>query len=464
MSESIMTGLDFRVRPSLRPPAALGAVSLAAGTAVLTAFALAHTAPLAAVVGAAVLALAGAGLLCWVLIGAAAGAAARPSAADRVSALAPPYVLVLESLPDPVMLTAGPADSGAAATRVLFANAAARELFRLPRQDQVLAAVIRNPVVLETLEQAFLLRAQAEAEFEEGGPLERMWRVVAKPLPDEQGLRRVLLWLRDETDARHNERTRADFLANASHELRTPLASLSGFIETLRGHAKDDAAARDRFLAIMSQQAGRMSRLIDDLLSLSRIELNEHIAPSGEVDLAFAVTDVLDALGPVAADRGAVLHSLLPGKEEAVVTGDRDQIVQVVQNLVDNALKYAGSQGQVEVEVKTDVSAEEAILPRDPAASRQTLLSPAHASDARYALVRISDSGPGIARQNLPRLSERFFRVEGQKSGGERSGTGLGLAIVKHIINRHRGGLMVESLEGHGASFTAYFPRARDNS
>ena len=369
----------------------------------------------------------------------------------------PPYAMVLESLPDPVLLASDMGED-AGEPRLVFANAAARELLRLQRSGGLLAAHIRNPRVLETLEEALHGRIEAEAVFEEGGALDRVWRAVAKPLPSEGRERLALLCMRDETDSRRNERMRADFLANASHELRTPLASLAGFVETLRGHAKDDAAARDRFLTIMSQQALRMSRLIDDLLSLSRIELNEHIAPGGELDLGLAVADVLDALGPLAESRKITLKADKPSAGAAVVTGDRDQIIQVIQNLVDNAIKYAGVGGVVTVEVEPDLSMDEAARPRSATASRLSLLTPDRGRDARYAALRVADSGPGIAREFLPRLSERFYRVEGQKGG--QAGTGLGLAIVKHIINRHRGGLSVESAEGEGAAFTAYFPRA----
>ena len=367
----------------------------------------------------------------------------------------PPYALMLESLPDPVMLAAGDeAEDGE--PRLLFANAAARNFLRLNREGGLLAAAIRNPRVLEAIEEAIYGRIESEAVFEEGGALERVWRAIAKPLPSERGERLALLWMRDETDARRNERMRADFLANASHELRTPLASLAGFIETLRGHAKGDAAARDKFLAIMATQAERMSRLIDDLLSLSRIELNEHIAPLGEVDLSIAVTDVVDALGPLAAERSSAIETRIAPAGSAVIVGERDQIIQVIQNLVDNAIKYAGGSGQVTVEVMGQVTIDEATRPRRSGSSRLSLLSPDRGQGLRYAAIQVTDTGPGIAREFLPRLSERFYRVEGQKGG--QAGTGLGLAIVKHIINRHRGGLAVESVAGEGATFTAYFP------
>jgi two-component system phosphate regulon sensor histidine kinase PhoR len=252
---------------------------------------------------------------------------------------------------------------------------------------------------------------------------------------------------------------RADFLANASHELRTPLASLTGFIETLRGHARDDAVARERFLGVMAAQAGRMARLIDDLLSLSRIELNEHIAPEGRVDMSLAVMDVVDALTPLASEYGVRLQTRLPERGLAVVNGDRDQILQVIQNLFDNALKYSPRGGVVEIELAADLAADAVLTPPRPGAARLSILTPDLVGGERFVALRCADHGPGIAREHLPRLSERFYRIEGQKSG-EKLGTGLGLAIVKHIINRHRGGLAIESVEGEGTTLTAYLPRA----
>ena len=253
-------------------------------------------------------------------------------------------------------------------------------------------------------------------------------------------------------------------MANASHELRTPLASLSGFIETLRGHARDDPEAREQFLRIMTVQAERMSRLIDDLMSLSRIELNEHVPPSGSCDLALAVMDVVDALKPMTAEKSVTLDLKLPERGVAEVAGDRYQIVQVAQNLLDNATKYSPAGGVVYVEVRPGLTAAEAAAIVSPAlvpipgAGRLSLLTPDRPKhETRYMLLRITDAGPGMAREHLPRLAERFYRVEGQKSG-ERLGTGLGLAIVKHVMNRHRGGLIVESAPGFGTAFSAYFP------
>lgn len=412
---------------------------------------------------AAVFSLAAVSALVW-LAGAPASRVALARKADEDSAAAaglPAEALleVAEGLPDPVLVISGYDPGDFAGRRILFANLAARDLFRVPSEAMLLTAV-RNPEVLEVVDEALFAGILGQTAYEAGGVQDRYWNVTAKPLtPGPDGHRRALLVFRDQTDARRNERMRADFLANASHELRTPLASLAGFIDTLRGHAKDDPAARDRFLEIMAAQAWRMARLIEDLMSLSRIELNEHIRPSDVVDLAQAVGDVVDALGPQAQGAGVAFDIACAAPGQAVVAGDRDQIVQVVQNLIDNAIKYAGRGGRVGVELISDLTAEAAIALRKPHAARLSLLTPDHA-DARYAAIRVSDSGPGIKREHLPRLTERFYRVEGQKSG-ERLGTGLGLAIVKHIMNRHHGGMAVESVEGEGAAFVVYFPLTR---
>ncbi|HWA63213.1 MAG TPA: ATP-binding protein, partial [Caulobacteraceae bacterium] len=370
-----------------------------------------------------------------------------------------PFPAVLDALPEPVMLIVGQEPDDLTDRRFVYANPAARELFRIARSAGPLATAVRAPEVLEAVDEALFGQAPGTAPYASGGAQDRVWMAVTRPLArdSEAGPRLAVLMLRDETDARRAERTRADFLANASHELRTPLASLTGFIETLRGHAREDAAARDRFLGIMQVQAERMRRLIEDLMSLSRIELNEHVPPSGKVDLALASVDVIDALAPLADERGVTIQPTVPARGEALVVGDRDQLLQVIQNLTENALKYSPAGSTVGLEIRAGVSAAEAAALRNPAAAQMSLLTPDHAAGLRYVALSVRDAGPGIAREHLPRLTERFYRVEGQKSG-ERQGTGLGLAIVKHIVNRHRGGLVVESQEGAGAMFTAYVP------
>jgi len=382
------------------------------------------------------------------------------SAAARAGVSALPFALIVERAADPMIIAAGGDRADLNARRFLFANAAARELLRIQRPEGPLTTAIRAPEVLAAVDEALFEHVVGHALYQAGGVQDRVWRVRAEPLDSDGDIRLAVVSLRDETEFRRSERTRADFLANASHELRTPLASLTGFIETLRGHARDDEAARDRFLTIMQVQAERMRRLIDDLLSLSRIELGEHIAPAGQVDLTVAAIDVLDALGPLAQERGVTFESKLPPPGEAEAPGDRDQILQVIQNLAENALKYTPAGGSVSVSLEMGLDAASCVAPRSAGTVHLSLLTPDHAPDRRYAALRVQDQGSGIARANLPRLTERFFRVEGQKSG-EHAGTGLGLAIVKHIVNRHRGGVTVESAEGMGATFTFYIPMTR---
>lgn len=368
-----------------------------------------------------------------------------------------PYAAVLEDLADPVMVIAADEPYEVTGHRLVFANRAARDLFRIYRPDVRLITAIRNPQIIELVEEALFGGVGGDTTFETGAAQDRSWTAVASPLaPAPWGASMALLILRDQTDLRRAERMRADFLANASHELRTPLASLSGFIETLRGPARDDVAAREKFLGIMQAQAERMSRLIDDLMSLSRIELNEHIAPLGRVDLSGAVTDVTDALMPVVKAKGVSFAWSPPGRDRVVVEGDRDQIIQVVQNLVDNAVKYTPAGGVIGIEISAPVEGD-APPPRDPEATRLPLLTPEHRAGGAYALLRVSDQGPGMPRDALPRLTERFYRVEGQKSG-DKSGTGLGLAIVKHIVNRHKGGLAAETVLGQGSTFSVWLP------
>ena len=370
---------------------------------------------------------------------------------------------VFEALADPVLVVSGGEADDIAGRRIVLANAAARDLLRIQREGGLLVPVLRDPAVLEAVDEALFGGLTRTTDYAGVGAQTRHWRAVTRPLTQAQSGPLALVVLRDETDVRRMELMRVDFLANASHELKTPLASLSGFIETLKGHARDDPKARDRFLDIMATQADRMSRLVSDLLSLSRIELNEHIPPAGRVDLARAAADVVDAVSVLSAERNVVIQ--LEDREiSAPVNGDRDEILQVVQNLVDNAIKYSPAGGMVEIVIRPDIALDEAAAPwsggnRGDGATRLPLVTPDRETGQRFAAVTVRDHGPGLAREHLPRLTERFYRVEGQKSG-ERQGTGLGLAIVKHIVNRHRGGLTVESAPGQGAAFTAYFPVA----
>ena len=374
-----------------------------------------------------------------------------------IVAAAPLLDNVFEALNDPVLIISGGEADDIAGRRIVMANAAARDLLRIPREGALLVSAMRDPGVLEAVDEALFGGMTKTTDYSAGGARTRHWRAWVRPLPSSLEAPLALLALRDETDVRRMEMMRVDFLANASHELRTPLASLTGFIETLKGHARDDVVARDRFLDIMATQAERMSRLVADLLSLSRIELNEHIPPSGRVDLARAVSDVIDAVSVLSHERGVVITLQSEGGR-VNIDGDRDEIIQVIQNLVDNGIKYSPSGQSVEIVIRRDLNIDAAPGPRTDGLTRLPLLTPDREAGVLYAAVIVRDHGPGIAREHLPRLTERFYRVEGQKSGGDRPGTGLGLAIVKHIVNRHRGGLTVVSAPGEGAAFSAYFP------
>jgi len=244
----------------------------------------------------------------------------------------------------------------------------------------------------------------------------------------------TLLLLHDLTAIRRSEQMRADFVANASHELRTPLAAVSGFIDTLRGHARNDEAARDQFLDIMSVEAARMRRLIDDLLSLTRIELNEHVPPHGRIALEHVVREAVAALAPLA-EAGRIVVTLSAGANLPPVNGDRDELVQLFQNLIHNAIKYGRDNGHVWV----------------------TLGASANAEGEPLVFASVRDDGDGIPQSAIPRLTERFYRVDVKRSR-EKGGTGLGLAIVKHIVSRHKGRLIIESPPGEGATFTVLLP------
>ena len=327
---------------------------------------------------------------------------------------------IVERLPDP-LLVLGPDRT------VRRANAAARAAF-----GAELPAVLRHPGLRGAIDRVFDGRGSETAELLLPVPVERDVTATVMfldpPLAD--GGQAIVL-LADRTRERAVERMRADFVANVSHELRTPLASLMGFVETLRGPAADDVPAQQRFLAIMAAQAERMKRLIDDLLSLSRIELAEHQAPSETVMLGELVASVAAGFQP---RRSGLTVEVAPDVPEVV--GDWDQLVQVVTNLVENGLKYGG--GKVRVTIAR--AAPGGKLPARPGV-----------------VLAVADQGPGIAREHLARLTERFYRVDKARSRSA-GGTGLGLAIVKHIVNRHRGVLLIESDEGKGSTFTVWLP------
>ncbi len=341
--------------------------------------------------------------------------------------LDPQLAALLEAYPEPSLLISP-------AGIVLCSNAAAEAMLGRARAGTPLSLTLRAPEVIEAVREAGISGVSRLVAFNLRVPVERAFEAHVLPVRfdgnETSGAPElVLLVFRDQTQAMRVDQMRADFVANASHELRTPLASVSGFIDTLRGPARDDPAMREKFLNIMSEQARRMSRLIDDLLSLSRVEMNVHRLPETAVDLAPLTAHVRDSLSPLARDRNVEIVLETPSSP-VIVRGERDELIRLIENLVENALKYGA--GGKRVEVKLRVEGGDAIL-------------------------SVRDFGPGIAPEHLPRLTERFYRVDVAHSR-EQGGTGLGLAIVKHIAARHRARLSIESEIGKGAVFSVRFP------
>ncbi len=353
--------------------------------------------------------------------------AERPvSAVEAAPAIWPETGMKLfaEALPDPCFVL----DRRGV---VRFANSRAAAAFPI-RPGEPLAYRLRVPDLIAAFDRVAKGGPPERVEFSERVPTERWFAAWFAGLDSRSARDFVILTLDDLSERRRLDRIRVDFVANASHELRTPLASLAGFIETLQGPARDDPAARERFLSIMHDQATRMSRLIDDLLSLSRIELKVHVKPSDTVDAVNVLRHVVDAHEPLARELDVAIEADLPD-EPATIVGDRDELIQVFENLIENAIKYGQSGKRVVVTV-------------EPGAA----LGPA---------VSVRDFGPGIADEHLPRLTERFYRVDVEASRQHR-GTGLGLAIVKHILARHGARMSIESTPGEGALFTVVFPQS----
>ncbi|CAN7221355.1 ATP-binding protein [Mesorhizobium caraganae] len=291
--------------------------------------------------------------------------------------------------------------------------------FRAPEMQALLDSVLSGTVASDAV------------DYTEKLPVERAYRVSASSVGHATDL--FVLVFKDQSETRRIDRMRADFIANASHELRTPLASISGFIETLRGPARNDPAAREQFLQIMQNQTGRMARLIDDLLSLSRLEMKPYLKPGTEVDLRQTIDSVIDSLGPLAKENSVVIErDYAEGPLD--VPGDRDELFQVFENLLENACKYGKPGGRVTVSIARSEAGPEPGID-----------------------VTIKDYGPGIPEEHIPRITERFYRIDVESSRTQK-GTGLGLSIVKHILTRHNARLSIKSEVGKGAAFTVHLP------
>lgn len=314
--------------------------------------------------------------------------------------------------------------------RVQAANALAEALFGTGMAGRHYITVLRQPALLGCVDTALKSGTPADTRFaSRDAKHEALYQVRAMPLDGG-----VLLSLEDIGHVQEADQMRRDFVANVSHELRTPLTALLGFIDTLRGPARDDAEARDRFLGIMAGEAERMNRLIQDLLSLSRVEAEERMRPKGWVDVAAVVASAVATLGPLAAKTGLTLN-VTGASAPLEVPGDADQLLQVFSNLIENAIKYG----------RSDVAIDISMLDHDAG-----LRGPA-------VRIEVADTGEGIEALHIPRLTERFYRIDGHRSR-EMGGTGLGLAIVKHIVNRHRGRLQVDSAPGKGSRFIVFLP------
>ncbi|HJE24858.1 MAG TPA: PAS domain-containing protein [Methylorubrum populi] len=375
------------------------------------------------------------------LVGALLGRSGQASHLPLTETGAPRRHAIAEALlahiPDPVILV----DRRVV---VIEANPAARRLLPGLKLRHPLSFSLRSPDVLDGIEEVLRTGNAVRTEYATRVPTERAFEVQigALPIPEipGSGEANVVLFLRDLTAARRLETMRVDFVANASHELRTPLSALLGFIETLQGPARDDVRAREKFLGIMRSQAQRMTRLIDDLLSLSRIELHEHVVPTRTVDLGRIARQMVDMHAPLARERGVELKVERP-EIPLPVLGDRDELLRVIENLVENAVKYGGSGGVVTV-------------------SLHRVEGPSGRPGRIELWVR--DEGPGIAPEHIPRLTERFYRVD-TASSRQQGGTGLGLAIVKHTLNRHRGRLTIESEPDRGTTVRVSLPEHRPN-
>ncbi|WP_164730067.1 ATP-binding protein [Rhodomicrobium lacus] len=397
--------------------------------AVIVALSMFHGLPWAGTAAAVVTFAAGAAIIPTSRTRARYDAVSADRAKEETLAVAKP---IADALPDPAILLARDGT-------ILAFNGKARDLFDGLKNGSHISSATRSPQVLDAVTECGPANQQLTVTFSERVPVERHMAATVSwlVLPSSAGPS-ILVYLRDLTEQRRLDQLRADFIANASHEIKTPLASLSGFIQTLHGAARHDEAARDRFLPIMAKQAERMARLIDNLMSLSRVEMRAHLKPQGEVAIAELVEQACEALEPMAAEANIVVA--VESEVGAVtVLGDRDELTQVFINLVHNALKYGRKGGSVQVKLKRQRSGSQDMI-----------------------AISVKDDGPGIPVQHLPRLTERFYRVAGA-AGHEKGGTGLGLAIVKHVVNRHRGELRIASEVGFGSIFTVLLAEHKYN-
>ncbi|MDJ1015672.1 MAG: ATP-binding protein [Paracoccaceae bacterium] len=319
--------------------------------------------------------------------------------------------------------------------RIEAMNAGARAMFGEAAVERHYITVLRQPAMLDAVESAFRTSDTRHARFlTSEGLKDRTWHATISPVLPDAGL---LISFEDRSGVEDAEQMRRDFVANVSHELKTPLTAVIGFIDTLRGAARNDPAAQERFLKIMNSEASRMNRLVQDLISLNRVESQERQRPTGMVDLAALATSTMKSLSHIAETAGVTLagNGL---NAEISVPGDEDQLLQVISNLIENAIKYSGRDCEVSVEIICE--------------DMNPMVR------GRAAVLTVADTGDGFDPVHIPRLTERFYRIDSHRSR-EMGGTGLGLAIVKHIVARHRGRLRIKSEIGEGSRFSIILPR-----
>lgn len=343
--------------------------------------------------------------------------------------------ILVDTLPDILIMTNND-------KLIVRTNRAARNIFGQNLAHKHLRDIIPNEKLLTAVTTVIEdLNGQA-VEFHMEEPVARDFQAVIErfPIPSEGGIS-IVITMTDITSQKRIQHMRADFVANASHEIRTPLASIIGFIETLRGPAKDDPVAREEFLKVMADQAERMSKLVQDLLSLSKIEMNAHSKPESKVDLLRIIRAEKQHFEWACKQKNVTIRLKL-NDNLPPTKGEDEELAQVVRNLLGNAIKYTNQDSEVVLSAKLTSE-----LPQDQYFRNLT----------RAICFSVQDQGEGIPKEHIPRLTERFYRVDSARTR-KVGGTGLGLAIVKHILNRHNGVLAIDSEVGQGSTFHVYLP------
>lgn len=349
--------------------------------------------------------------------------------------------ILVDTLPDILIMTNND-------KVIVRTNRAARNIFGQNLAHRYLREVIPNEKLTNAVSAVIQDLQGQQLEFHMEDPVPRDFQAIIErfPIPSEGGIS-IVITLTDITAQKRIQRMRADFVANASHEIRTPLASIIGFIETLRGPAKDDPVAREEFLKVMAEQADRMSKLVNDLLSLSKIEMNAHSNPIGKVDLVRIIRSEKQHFEWSCKQKNVTIRLRL-NDNLPPTKGDDEELAQVVRNLLSNAIKYTNPDTEIVVTAKMTST-----LPDDHFFRHLT----------RAIVFSVQDHGEGIPKEHIPRLTERFYRVDSARTR-KVGGTGLGLAIVKHVLNRHHGVLTIDSEVGEGSTFTVYLPVYADLS